>query len=133
MKHFILILMMTIGINVANANSSYQTSHVIEYGYVHTINPVECDFDVPKIDYCSSYIESNVNSIVSIEQPVFNVMIFAPDFTDMLPLHSRQYKIRFNYNARINHYSSYLSNCTNTKLRCWTVAKRYNNKNHYSG
>ncbi|MDR1652235.1 MAG: hypothetical protein LBS01_01035 [Prevotellaceae bacterium] len=128
MKHFIFLLMMTICIGVADANSSYQASHEVTNSLQIVQPPGGYEFEIiaPSAVYC--YFESNTNNVnFSIAQPVFDFVIFAKiQGCTSNSLHRYSY----NYRANINHCSGYLSQYfANNKYRSCTTGINY--KKHY--
>jgi len=134
MKRFIFLLMMTICMGVANANSSYQASHEVTNN-IQIVQPsggYEFEFISPAvIDF--SFENNTDNVSFSFAKPVFDFVFFAkiPNYT---PYSLHRY--RCNYQANINNNSGYLSQrFANSKYRSCTAVINYkkNYINHYSG
>jgi len=135
MKRFIFLLMLTICMGVANANSSYSESHKVTSDIQITQPPGGYEFDFIAPAVIASFLESNTDNVcTSIIQPANDFMIFAKIqncISYSLCIYNADYSENF------NNDSGYLSRCfTNSKYRSCTAAGINYKKhyiNHYSG
>jgi len=134
MKRFIFLLMMTICMGVANANSSYQASHEVTNNIQIAQPQGGYDFEFIAPAVIDFSFENNTDNVsFSISKPVLYFLVFAK-ISNYTTYSLCRYS--YDYYANFKKNSGYLSRCyTNSKYRSCTAGINFkkNYINHYSG